>query len=115
MIKVALVGTGGMGTVHYHNYAHIDGCEVTALVDVTEKSREKAAEWGLPLYPDIPAMAADQQVDVVDVCTPTFLHKQHVMQALSLGFHAITEHKTIRKNDTATPLVLKQVHNEYKK
>ena len=91
MIKVALVGTGGMGTVHYHNYAHIDGCEVTALVDVTEKSREKAAEWGLPLYPDIAAMAADQQVDVVDICTPTFLHKQHVMQALSLGFHAITE------------------------
>ena len=48
MIKVALVGTGGMGTVHYHNYAHIDGCEVTALVDVTE-SREKQPV-GLPLY-----------------------------------------------------------------
>jgi len=86
MIKVALVGTGGMGTVHYHNYAHIDGCEVTALVDVTEKSREKAAEWGLPLYPDIAAMAADQQVDVVDVCTPTFPAQTACHASPLLGF-----------------------------
>lgn len=91
MIKIGLVGTGGMGTVHYSNYAHIEGCEVVALVDVTPQSREKAEEWGLPLYDSIEAMAAVQDVDVVDVCTPTFLHKQLVMEGLKLGMHAITE------------------------
>ena len=91
MIRIAIVGTGGMGTVHYHNYAHIDGCQVAALVGITEQSRESAAEWGLPLYPDIASMARAQAVDVVDVCTPTFMHKEHVTQALSLGLHAITE------------------------
>ena len=91
MIRIAIVGTGGMGTVHYHNYAHIPGCQVAALVGITEQSRQSAAEWGLPLYPDIASMARAQSVDVVDVCTPTFMHKEHVTQALSLGLHAITE------------------------
>lgn len=91
MIKVALVGTGGMGTVHYSNYAHIDGAEVTALVGIAPQSRECAEKWGLPLYADIQSMAQAQQVDVVDVCTPTFLHKQHVMEGLRMGLHAITE------------------------
>lgn len=91
MIRVGIVGTGGMGTVHHSNYAHIDGCQVVALVGFTQQSRESAAQWGLPLYEDIRSMAQAEQVDVVDICSPTFLHKQHVMEALSYGMHAITE------------------------
>lgn len=91
MIRIGLVGTGGMGTVHYNNYAHIHGCKVVALVDITQHGKDCAEQWGVPLYGDIQSMARAEQVDVVDVCTPTFLHKQHVMEALSLGMHAITE------------------------
>ncbi|HHX09174.1 MAG TPA: Gfo/Idh/MocA family oxidoreductase, partial [Chloroflexi bacterium] len=36
-------------------------------------------------------MAKHENVDVVDVCTPTFLHKSHVMEGLENGLHAITE------------------------
>lgn len=91
MIRIGLVGTGGMGMVHYNNYAHIEDCKVTALVGVTDQSRECAVNWELPLYPDIPAMAQAEQLDVVDICSPTFLHKTHVMEALSCGINAITE------------------------
>lgn len=100
MIRVGIVGTGGMGTVHYSNYAHIDGCKVTALVGITQQSRDCAAQWGLPLYESIEAMAQSGQVDVVDICTPTFLHKQHVLESLGLGMHAITEKPVaLRKQD----------------
>lgn len=100
MIRVGIVGTGGMGTVHYNNYAHIDGCKVTALVGITQQSRDCAAQWGLPLYENIEAMAQSGQVDVVDICTPTFLHKQHVLESLSCGMHAITEKPVaLRKQD----------------
>jgi predicted dehydrogenase len=91
MIRIAIVGTGGMGTVHYNNYTHIEGCQVAALVGITPQSRECSEQWGVPLYADIRSMARDVQVDVVDVCSPTFLHKEHVLEALSLGMHAITE------------------------
>jgi predicted dehydrogenase len=91
MIRIAIVGTGGMGTVHYSNYAHIDGCQVAALVGFTEQSKECSAKWGIPLFETITDMAKSVDVDVVDVCSPTFLHKGHVMEALNLGKHVITE------------------------
>ena len=80
-----------MGTVHYSNYAHIADADVVALVGINEQSRECAENWQLPLYSTISEMGQKQQVDVVDVCAPTFLHKPLVMEALGLGFHAITE------------------------
>jgi predicted dehydrogenase len=91
MIHIGIVGTGGMGTVHYHNYALIEGCEVVGLVDISEEAQVRAEEWHLPLYTTIKDMVKAEAVDVVDVCTPTFLHKQLVMEALRLGKHAITE------------------------
>lgn len=91
MIRVGLVGTGGMGTVHYNNYQHIDGCKVVALVGITPQSQDCAKKWGLPLYETITSMAAVEQVDVADICSPTFLHREHVMEALANHLHAITE------------------------
>lgn len=91
MIRIGLVGAGGMGTVHRSNYAHIEGCEVVAVVGTSPKDHENAAAWNLPLYETISAMVAAQKIDLVDVCTPTFLHKQHVMESLLASKHTITE------------------------
>jgi len=46
MQKVAIVGVGGMGTVHFNNYAQIEKAEVKAVVGPSEltKSRLKNGE-----------------------------------------------------------------------
>lgn len=91
MIKIGIVGIGGMGTVHYSNYKHIEGCRVVAAVCGSEQSREKAKELGLTPYADIASMVRGEEIDVIDVCTPTYLHKQHVLESLGLGKHVIVE------------------------
>lgn len=91
MLKIGLVGAGGMGTVHYQNYRHVEDCEVKAVVGEGERDRENAARWGLPAYPSIGAMLEAEEIDVVDICTPTFLHKTHVMESLSHGKDTIVE------------------------
>ena len=91
MINIGIVGTGGMGTVHYNNYTHIDGCKVVALIGITDQSKECSENWGVPLYESIQAMAKSETVDVMDICSPTFLHKQHVLESLNLNMHVITE------------------------
>lgn len=91
MVKIGIVGAGGMGTVHHSNYAYIDGCCVTAVVGKSKQDKERAEEWGLPLYDDISSMLDQEEIDLVDICTPTFLHKQHVMESLNYGKHTITE------------------------
>lgn len=91
MTKIAIVGAGGMGTVHHSNYAHIPDCRVVAVVGASDKDRENAAAWGLPLYDTITGMVEREDPDVVDICTPTFLHKAHAGEALRLGKHVILE------------------------
>lgn len=91
MIRIGIVGAGGMGTVHWSNYAFLADCRVTAVVGQTKQDEERAREWAVPLYRDVDSMLESQEIDVVDVCTPTFLHKEHVMKALAKGKHTITE------------------------
>lgn len=91
MLRIGIVGAGGMGTVHHSNYAHLDGCEVAAVVGSSQKDRENAAAWGLPLYGTITEMVEREGVDVVDICTPTFLHRTHAEESLALGRNTILE------------------------
>ena len=91
MIRIGIVGAGGMGTVHFNNYARIDGCRVASVVGKTEQDQLRADGWNIPMYPSITEMVHHEQIDLVDVCTPTFLHRQHVMESLSLKKHVITE------------------------
>ena len=84
-IKVALVGTGGMGKVHYANYQHLPEYEVTAVCDSALASVKLAEEWGLPHFTGISQMLDAVDVDLVDICTPTFLHHDMVMESLSHG------------------------------
>lgn len=91
MVKIGIVGIGGMGKVHYDNYLHIDGCKVVAAVCQSEQSREKAKELKLTPYDNIASMVNDEEIDVIDVCTPTYLHKKHVMESLNQRKHVIVE------------------------
>ena len=91
-IRVALVGTGGMGKVHYANYQHLkEDYEVAAVCDLTDASVKIAEEWNLPRFTRIGDMLNEVDVDLVDICTPTFLHHDMVMESLSHGKNTITE------------------------
>jgi predicted dehydrogenase len=91
MINIGLVGAGGMGTVHYTSFGHIEGAKISAMVGVSELDRQKAAQWNLPIYERVADMLADQPIDIVDVCSPTFLHYDHIMQALAQRKYVICE------------------------
>ena len=90
-MNILLVGLGGMGVCHYNNYQMIEGAHVAACVDKSENSRKTAASWGVPLYETITEACAKEAIDVVDVCTPTFMHKPLVLEALSQKKHTICE------------------------
>lgn len=94
-----------MGTVHLSNYAHISDCKVVALCDRSPAAAEQAKNLGLPLYGDLAEMLRCEALDVVDVCTPTFLHKEHVMAALEAGKHVICEKPLALKAADATAML----------
>ena len=92
--KVALLGTGFIANIHAESYARfVHDAEVVAVYGRDKAHAEAfAAAHGIPAaYGDIDELLAAEQVDVVDICTPTFLHRDNVMESLSLGKTTIVE------------------------
>ena len=60
-------------------------------IGITDQSRECSENWNIPLFETIAQMAQSVEADVLDVCSPTFLHKQHVLEGFDHNLHVITE------------------------
>ena len=91
MLTIGLAGFGGIGQVHFSNYQHIADAKVSAICDPSPKAQRAAEEKGIPYYANLRSMLVEIKPDIVDVCTPSFLHHALVMEALRDGRHVICE------------------------
>jgi len=105
MVKVGLVGLGFMGQQHFVIYDAMAGVEVVAVCDrMPERVAAKAASIGgnigetteLDLsaqsrYVSFPEMLESEELDAVDVCTPTYTHADLTVEALEAGAHVVCE------------------------
>ncbi len=92
MLKVGLVGIGGMGFVHFNAYKNMDDCKIVAVADVrTDMAKEKAADESINIYPSIDEMIANEELDIIDICTPSYLHADISIKALESGANVICE------------------------
>lgn len=92
MIKVALVGIGGMGNVHFRSYKRMENAKVIAVADVrTDMAREKVADDSISIYPTLDELLKNEKPDMVDICTPSYLHKEIAIKALEAGLHVLSE------------------------
>ena len=92
-IRVAVVGLG-IGQSHLTAYQELgDQYQVVALCDVDEaRGQTVAAQFGAPpLYTRLEDALARDDVEVVDLCTPPFLHFEQIQAALAAGKHVVCE------------------------
>ena len=83
MLKVGLIGCGFMGGMHSACYNVIDGVEVTAVADVRkEKAEEIAKIHNAEIYSSGYELIENADVDIIDICLPTFLHTEHAVAAM---------------------------------
>jgi predicted dehydrogenase len=82
-----------MGAAHAANYASL-GSRVrvkTVLSLGSERSRKLAASLGARLVEDLDEAVSDPEVDAVDVCLPTYLHREAAEKAFASGRHVFLE------------------------
>jgi predicted dehydrogenase len=93
VITVAILGAGFMGRAHAANYGALDGrVRVKTVASRTEERAAAVAESvGASATTDVEAALADPDVDAVDICLPTPLHRQTAEQALAAGKHVFLE------------------------
>ena len=83
MLKVGLIGCGFMGSMHANCYKNIDGVEIVALADIRkEKAEELAIGTSAVLYGDGKDLIENANVDIIDICLPTYLHAEYAMLAM---------------------------------
>lgn len=92
MVKVAIVGAGFIGAIHLDAYMKLDNAEVVAVADCNEeKGQEAAKQVGANYYREIEGILEKEDPDVIDICTPTFMHPDMVKKAAVAGKHIFCE------------------------
>lgn len=83
MLKVGLIGCGFMGTMHVNCYKNIEGVSIVALADIRkEKAEALAVGTDAVIYGDGKELIEKAEVDIIDICLPTFMHAEYAMKAM---------------------------------
>ena len=83
MLKVGLIGCGFMGTMHANCYKNLPDVELVALADIRREKAEQLAEGTKAvIYGDGRELIAQADVDIVDICLPTYLHAEYSLLAM---------------------------------
>jgi len=92
MLRVGIIGMGHMGERHINSYKNINNVEVRAVNDVRINELKKKFDLeGIKTYEKLDDLLNDKDIDFVDICLPTFLHKEYTIKALDCGKHVICE------------------------
>jgi predicted dehydrogenase len=98
-LRIAVVGCGAVSGGHIRAWcAEADRAEITALVDVQpEFAQARKNEFALGnavILTDMAQALARDDVDVVDLCTPSHQHADQIGTAMEAGRHIVTEKPT---------------------
>jgi len=82
MLKVGLIGCGFMGAMHANCYRNIEGVKLCAVADIRPEKAQAAAKGDAEIYSDGMELINNADVDVIDICLPTFLHAKYALAAM---------------------------------
>ena len=89
MKTVGIVGTGVMGETHAASWLETDARLSHCSSGQFENAKRFAEKYSIEACEDLDALIA--AVDVVDICTPTHLHKEMVLKAAAAGKDIVCE------------------------
>src|SRR3954462_4800502 len=106
MVRVGIAGIGFMGKTHFEAYRRVEGAQVSAIFTRDRKKLE--GDWtevrgnfggaggvqdltGVRKYDTLDALLADPEIDMVDLCLPSHLHRELALKALAAGKHVLVE------------------------
>jgi predicted dehydrogenase len=93
-VRVGVLGAGAWAEfAHLPGYKREPRCELVAIADpIVERAGAFAEKFGIPhVYDSHRALIAREDIDLVDVCTPSATHFELSWAALEAGKHVLCE------------------------
>ena len=112
MLKVAVVGLGGIGNTHARYYNENEKAQLVAVCDIQKERADKASETHkVKAYYSVEDLLANEEIDAVSVCSAGVEnggdHYVPTMQVLEAGKHTLTEKPISNNIEHAREMVAK--------
>lgn len=92
MLKLAVIGVGNMGKHHARIYSEIPSVELSSVADLDENTgTEIAKKYYTKYYKNYQEMLDSENLDIVSICVPTFLHFEVASFCLSKKINVLLE------------------------
>lgn len=90
MIKFAIVGFGNIGKRHAKHILNNPEASLVAVCDINPSLKDSLPE-NMPFYESIESLLQHSDADVVNICTPNYLHCTQAILVLDEGRHVVVE------------------------
>lgn len=91
-LRVGIIGLGNIFIMHAKSVLDIENAELVAICDIKEdRAKRHSKEIGCKYYLDYKEMLEKENLDVVHICTPHYLHSCMTVDALNMGINVLTE------------------------
>ena len=97
MLKVGLIGVGGISGAHIPVWESMEDVELTALCDIRQERMEPYPEKHH--YTKLDEMLKNEKLDILDICLPTYLHADYAVRAMEKGIHVLCEKPVSLKSE----------------
>lgn len=91
--RIAVIGAGFMGSMHAAIFSGAPNCELAAIVDPNRELAARVAErcGGAKVYANHDDLLANEQLDLVSICTPDNLHRVPAEAVAAKGVNLFIE------------------------
>lgn len=91
-IGFAILGAGMVAKYHAEAISENPEAKLVAVCSRSEKNaKELAGRYSADYYTDYKKMLAREDIDVVNICTPSGLHAEEAIMAIEAGKHVLVE------------------------
>ena len=91
-LRVGVVGCGRISVMHFLPIKALRQSELVACCDIKKERADEASEkYGCNAYYDYREMLAKEQLDVIHICLPHYLHVPVSMYAMEHGVNVLSE------------------------
>ena len=105
MLNVAILGYGGIARAHQGGYKLLEEAgkaRLVAVCDIREeafgqeiqinlKSENSGSANAFHCYTDLEEMLNKEQLDFIDICVPSYLHREYSVKFLEKGYNVLCE------------------------
>ncbi|MEA3485508.1 MAG: Gfo/Idh/MocA family oxidoreductase, partial [Candidatus Aerophobetes bacterium] len=106
MVKVAILGAGFMGSMHAECYNNLSNAKLSAIADTDLARAEKLAKkYGVKAYSKPEELFKEKDIEIMDICLPTFLHKEYVIKAAQARKNILCEKPIALKVEDAEEMI----------